>query len=982
MDTQAKSKIDSAAESLDLSTDDWDVVEGVFALLTERAEWKKLERAHRVVLRQATTSQAASLGGLPRLERERALWHALGRIYRDRLGDDASALEALELCSRYGRDAAVRFEIAALHQKAGRYDTAVGVYEEMIALAPTRADTYERLCELHAQQGEIDRAWCAAAALVLLDEATAGVHRFYEARRPRLLPARTGGLDDAAFEKLRHPDEEPLLCEVLRWAAPLAPVGGAEQPPIEENVVGWASEALGLPHPTAYIAPRANLEEVDAGHTLGERLFLAARRATSRRSAHYAFADARLPRLKRTLFAAARLIGRDVSAPGESPEVVAEAKAMLERGLSADQRTRLEAAVRALFVEGGAVDFVRWRRAVALTRLRAGLLVCVDPCGVKRLLVQPDDVLGADEKLAAAAAFTASTLHAELRARLGYALGARAAPAAPSSPQTAPVPTARLVNTLAEARSRTVGALCAVLGVSLDAVDPSALSVSYGQGRLAVPGLTAYFAADDGAPATIEALRGRRLVEWTMTLAKGLVDVEHVLVARFGAPMTFQGGRQYGPFTVMRDGAPDVGSLAHRAFASVPNVPLGLVAERPDGELVAVADEGARLRLWSPAQARVTAFHTPGFPVCGLAWTHDGQTLLVWTPRVDTLRRFSADGAKHIDSLITRHGAGAIGLAVHPSRQVAATTGADGQVRVWDLATGKATLEVKDEAIDGVTIELSETHVLVGLRSGGSASWDLATGARAAEQTAKNVTRAVAFAREHDATSACFVPQTKLVVTSHADGRLHVWKEHDGATAKIGEVAFDDDVPRVVDVADPALWWANASKHEEPVKPTNETTRLVTAAPAAPLPPREHAIVTLARACAAAPDVAGLAHAAASLPRDGGVVYRSDWNGRTSVAFEVSPPLDALSLARMLGWRDAVAQAFAGALNEWHVRLVAGQDAYGPIAMMPMFGPWPVYAGLANRPSGGRIAADASVIVTHALGAGDVVRTLRIGEMG
>ena len=975
MATEAKAKIDSAAESLDISIDDWDVVEGVFALLTERAEWKKLERAHRVVLRQATTSQAASIGGLPREEWEKALWHALGRVYRDRLGDDAAALEALELCYRLGKDADVRFEIAALHEKGGRYDTALGIYEEMLALAPTKADTYERIFEMHAQRGETDRTWCAAAALVLLDKATAGVLAFYEDHAPRLLPARTGGLDAAEFQKLRHPDEGPLLCEIVRSTAPLALAAEAEQTPIEENVFGWASEALGVPHPKAYIAPRASLDALDGGYTLRERLFLAARHATSRRSAHYAFADASIAGLKVTFLAALKLAGRDASVPGAPPDAVAAAKAALEQGLSADQRTRLDAAVRELVIESPVVDFVRWRRAVAITRLRAGLLVCVDPCGVKRLLLQPDDVLGADEKVAAAAAFTASTLYGELRARLGYALGARAEPAAPG-------PAAGIANTLADAPLRTVGALCAALGVSLDAVDVSALSISYGQGRLAVANLTARFAAGDGAPATIEALRGMRLVAWTVTFTKGLVDVENVLVARFGAPMTFQGGRRYGPFTVMRGTAHDVGSLAHQAFAAAPNVPLGLVAERPDGELVAVADEAARLRIWSPAQARVTAFHQLGFPVRGLAWTHDGQTLLVMTDRVDMLRRFSADGAKHIESFVTLHFAGATGLAVHPSKQVAATSGADGEVRVWDLATGKATLSLKDEAIDGVTIVLSETHVLVALRSGGVASWDLATGARAAEQTAKNVTRAVAFAREHDARSACFVPKTKIALTSHADGRLHVWKEHDGATAKIGEVAFDDDIPRIVDVADPALWWANASKHEEPAKPTKGKTELMTAVPAAPPPPREHAIVTLARACAVAHDVAGLAHAATSLPRDGGVVYRSDWNGRASVAFELSPPLDGVALARMLGWHNAVGQAFARALNDWHVRLVTGQNAYGPIAMMPMFGPWPVYAGFDCRPSGGQIAAGGSLGGTHVLAAGDVVRTLRIGQMG
>jgi hypothetical protein len=73
---------------------------------------------------------------------------------------------------------------------------------------------------------------------------------------------------------------------------------------------------------------------------------------------------------------------------------------------------------------------------------------------------------------------------------------------------------------------------------------------------------------------------------------------------------------------------------------------------------------------------------------------------------------------------------------------------------------------------------------------------------------------------------ACFVPNTRIILTSHFTGRLRVWQE-DVITWKIGEVTFGHDGPKIENpaVPDPKEWWAIKS------------ARAPAASPAAPPPP-------------------------------------------------------------------------------------------------------------------------------------------------
>ena len=72
-----------------------------------KKDWKALERAFRKMLRRMSTANVSN----PDLEFN--LWHNLGLIYRDRLKDMASAIEAFKMATRFKPDEAVERQILA-----------------------------------------------------------------------------------------------------------------------------------------------------------------------------------------------------------------------------------------------------------------------------------------------------------------------------------------------------------------------------------------------------------------------------------------------------------------------------------------------------------------------------------------------------------------------------------------------------------------------------------------------------------------------------------------------------------------------------------------------------------------------------------------------------------------------------------------------------------------------------------------------------
>jgi hypothetical protein len=137
-------------------------------------------------------------------------------------------------------------------------------------------------------------------------------------------------------------------------------------------------------------------------------------------------------------------------------------------------------------------------------------------------------------------------------------------------------------------------------------------------------------------------------------------------------------------------------------------------------------------------------------------------------------------------------------------------------------------------------------------------------------------------------------------------------------------------------------------------------------------PARESALRALGVACAAATDAAGLASAAAAVPKGCGIEARAE---AMLLHVSLTPAVPALELARIFDWKMPVGQAFTMHLTDWQVRLVTGETD----TAAPSLGAWPVIAELAAFPNGAMLTK-VGISGTRALGPEDVVKSLLVGR--
>ncbi|HEY8074045.1 MAG TPA: hypothetical protein VIF62_08050 [Labilithrix sp.] len=769
----SKERVEAAAESLTLAIEDWPIAEAVLALLAERREWKKLARAYRVLLRLSSTSKAAEIGGVPREAREASFWRGLADVCRDHLHDDASALEALQMAWRTTRNPADKLAIAELHERARRFDDALAALEELVAVAPSEANAYERSFEIHAHRGDVDRAWCAAAALVMLGSASGAVRGFYEDHALRGLPALRGALDEDDWKKLRDPDDDPMVGEILRCAAPEALAAEAKLA-LGDDDDGWASEAFGVAGAKSSLGAGVPLDGA-----LAERLYRSARAAARRRASEYTVVDLPVAKLKAAFIAAARLCGmREVPVPAGAHVDVAVATELLSRVLSAEQKRQLGIRMRIFVEKAGAADLARWRRGASKTLLRAGLLVANDPRRLD-LLRERDEVLG-DTRLAVAAAFTASAAYAALRARLGIA---HAAPnAAPS-----PAPQAERVDRPSEQRAR--------VALTWIAARPDAalFAIADEEGRL-----------DVWAPREDRIVARQRLptriwrAEWThdggalLAVAAGSEDL-HVFSS---------------------DGATRVATIAthHGEVTSL--------AVHPSRAWAATTGSDGRVRVWDLATRAVVRELDGGAAGSVVAMskahvavgTKTGE-FVVW--ELETGKDVAGGGVFGSSYVAA--------MAFDPAGKWLVMGGGQGKLATISTSSWDATTVWKDtppKPIATNAIHFASDGRFVAAHSDDTVSLFASSNDEHPRRLGYPFwLDRKPWKREYIVSGACFVPNTKLVVSSHFDGHIRVWRG-EPIMLRDGEVSFgDDDSPAIAGVTDRVAWWRDRGPSAVSPKP-------------------------------------------------------------------------------------------------------------------------------------------------------------------
>ena len=435
-----------------------DAFERINRILTSRKDWDGLQRAFRKMLGRLAAAESHDADLL------HTLWHNLGLIYRDRLHDTVSAVEAFKMATRAKpSDPLSRHILAELLEMTNDAAGAASQYTASLKSDPLRDMTYRSLSQTALRQKDYDRAWCACAALALLGKADADERSFYEGYRRHGRLETKGGLGNEQWRDLLvHQDSDLLLGKIMELVTPAAiaaktlelraagrlPVLAAHtrQDPATSplplaKTFGWAARVLGLPSPELHVredlhgalatvpgTPPATVAGKAAltGLSAEQLSFIVGKHLACYRGEHYIRTlFPTVTELKILFFAAVKTVMPGFAVPeGLRPAVTATA-GELAKYMQPVQREGLRLVVQRYAEEGAKADIRRWIQTTEITAARAGLLLCGDLEVAAKLLTNepqvPDD-LSPRDKVKELIVFSVSEQYASLRSRLGIAV--------------------------------------------------------------------------------------------------------------------------------------------------------------------------------------------------------------------------------------------------------------------------------------------------------------------------------------------------------------------------------------------------------------------------------------------------------------------------------------------------------------------------------------------------------------------------------
>jgi tetratricopeptide (TPR) repeat protein len=446
-------------EALDLNPQYLEAFERINKILTAKKDFKALERAFRKMLRRMSTANVSN----PDLEFN--LWHNLGLIYRDRLKDTASAIEAFKMATRFKPDEVVERQILAeLYESTDQTEAAVSEHALVLQKDPLRVDPYRSLYKLYLRAQEYDRAWCMCAALAFLRKTDDEEQKFFEDYRPKGMIQVKSRLDNEGWVKsLFHKDENLFIGKIFEMLTPAAIVAKTnqlraqkqlpvldrrfKQDPATSTVTfaktfGWAAQVLGVSTPELYVrndvqgaltavvaTPPASIagQTVLTGFTPQELTFIVGKHLSGYRGEHYIKSlFPTLNELKVILFAGVKIVMNDFAVPGEMAQAVNATAMELVKHMQPVHRESLKLVVQKWIEDGAKADLKRWIQAIEITASRAGLLLCADLEIAKKIIGAepqlPGDLPPA-EKMKELLVFSVSEQYFALRKMLGIAVG-------------------------------------------------------------------------------------------------------------------------------------------------------------------------------------------------------------------------------------------------------------------------------------------------------------------------------------------------------------------------------------------------------------------------------------------------------------------------------------------------------------------------------------------------------------------------------
>lgn len=437
-------------QALDLDKERLDVFEQLVRTLTEEKNWERLERSYRKMIARVKDDDASQLHFL--------LFHQLGLIYRDRLGDASRAYDALDAASRLRPDdGEVRKIVIELLVVTDNLDSAVARLRDAIDRDPHDARLYAELYELFLRQRSFDKAWCAVNVLARLGEPNAEQRRFLDDYAPMPLDQIPGQIVEQAWRShVLHAELEPALTSLFSLMTPAVARLRFGQLRPEERVgrpftpthsrmhdairatFDHAAEILGIRAPELLLAdvmspvpfapalapfgsilvcgPLVEAQSSSLVYMVGKRL------AEQRPEL---IAHAFFPSVTDlgTLLASAVRISRNEIAK-DTPSAALDAS--FASILTPHERDGLRRIVFQATSDGSPLDVRRWSRIADLSSMRAGLLLCGDVELARRSIEAEADAAPSEvttrDKIGELYKFATSDLYSDLRGAIGVAV--------------------------------------------------------------------------------------------------------------------------------------------------------------------------------------------------------------------------------------------------------------------------------------------------------------------------------------------------------------------------------------------------------------------------------------------------------------------------------------------------------------------------------------------------------------------------------
>lgn len=378
-----------------------DAFERVVRIYTELKDWAALEKSYRRMIHRT---------GDDEVELRHALFHQLGLIYRDRIGNADGALDAFRAAGTLKPSDENRRIISELYVVAGRIDDAIRETRAALQSEPSSVALYTQLYELFLRARTFDKAWCTVNVLAHLGPLSAEQRKFHDDYPPVALSYVPGMITPAAWRShLLHPELDPTLTAIFSVMAAatmrarealIAPAqraaafGEPMRPDHSYNAgtlldaVTHAAAILSVPVPSVFarrgppqplaIAPSAVpglVSSVDALDSLSHEAlsFLVGKRLAELRPE--LIGRALFPTVSEMTTALATAV-RIVR--GEASPDPATTRADRELGalMTPEERVTLQGGVLRATMAGSKLDVKQWSRLADLSSSRVGLLLC------------------------------------------------------------------------------------------------------------------------------------------------------------------------------------------------------------------------------------------------------------------------------------------------------------------------------------------------------------------------------------------------------------------------------------------------------------------------------------------------------------------------------------------------------------------------------------------------------------------------------